>query len=108
MNPCSEQRLALDSALVDGPGTSRQLALRTGCSLVMVQMTLHNMWLAGHVVKLPQRARVPGCKRPVPVYARAVVPVDEADAGQAAMVSLIAAWAGLPGRAQPVALEVAM
>ena len=93
MRPQSEIRVTLAAALVDGKGTTKQLAQRTGWSIGMTRMALHNMWCAGDVEKIEQ-IRVPGVKRPVPVYARATRALDAATCGSTG-VDLIRAWAGL-------------
>jgi len=92
--PFCEERLALEAALVDGPGTSRQLAQRSGVGFKAATATLHNMCTAGDAVKT-HSVRVAGCKRPVPVYARALRG-DDADAAAALagepINELITAW----------------
>lgn len=70
MRPTSEIRLTLAAALVDGGGTTRQLAQRTGWAIGMTRRALDNMVTAGDAAKLSS-VRVPGVKRPVPVYTRA-------------------------------------
>ena len=102
MRPFSEIRLTLDSALVDGGGTSRMLAMRSGWSISATRTALDNMVRAGDACK-PRCVRVPGVKRPVPWYERALPAVGlAAGAGPAQPhMSLIAAWA-MPGcRAAP-------
>lgn len=93
MRPQSEIRVTLAAALVDGKGTTKQLAQRTGWSIGMTRRALDSMCTAGDVQKV-ERIRVPGVKRPVPVYARAVRP-DDAAPRSAAGVDLITAWARL-------------
>lgn len=71
--PCGLQREALLSALDQGPGTTRVLAARAGLQVDDAMRVLDNMVRNG----VPQATvlrheRVPGCKRPVPVYARLV------------------------------------
>lgn len=92
--PYSEIRLDLTAALLDGPGTCRDLAKRTGWSIGLVRVCLRNMVAAGAAVNLDP-VRVPGVRRPVPVYARAPERafLREPDSG---IRDLIAAWAGLP------------
>lgn len=87
MRPVSDIRLGLQAALVDGPGTSRELAQRICAGRQAVTVALDNMVRAGDVAKLPRPVRVPGVKRPVPVYARP----QAADAGP--VQSLLACWA---------------
>ena len=101
--PYSEIRLDITAALVDGPGTCRDLAMRTGWSLGLVRVCLRNMVAAGAAVNI-EPVRVPGVRRPVPVYARAPVRAARAEPAAGGIVDLIAAWAGLP---QPE-LEAAM
>jgi len=93
VRPQSEIRVTLAAALVDGPGTTKQLAQRTGWSIGMTRRSLDYMCAAGDAVKT-HSVRVPGVKRPVPVYARAVRAVDER-ARSAPGIDLIMAWAGL-------------
>lgn len=62
-----EVRKVLFDAMADAPGTSRDLATRTQCGFTVAMWTLRNMVTAGEVEKL-QPVRVPGVKRPVPVY----------------------------------------
>lgn len=93
MRPQSEIRVTLAAALVDGQGTTRELAQRTGWSIGMTRRALDNMCTAGDVVK-SARIRVPGVKRPVPVYARSARPGDDSVQGGSG-VDLIMAWAGL-------------
>lgn len=100
MRPQSEIRVTLAAALVDGGGTSKQLAQRTGWSIGMTMRALDNMVTAGDARKA-RMVRVPGVKRPVPVYERAVRPSDAAVGCGAPGVDLIMAWAGL----QPPALD---
>lgn len=98
MRPQSEIRITLAAALVDGGGTTRQLAQRTGWAIGMTRRALDNMVTAGDVCK-PRSVRVPGVKRPVPVYERAVRPSDAAMCSAGPGVDLIMAWAGLAGPA---------
>lgn len=69
MRPQSEIRVALMAALVDGRGSVRQLAQRTGWSVSRTRTALDNMERADDVEvveMVPQR----GSRRRVPVYAR--------------------------------------
>lgn len=92
MRPQSEVRVDLAAALIDGPGTTRQLAQRTGWSIGMARTALDNMVRSGQACK-GAPVRLPGCKRPVPVYQR---PLPRGDAANdRPFVSLIAAWAGV-------------
>lgn len=90
MRPHSEIRLDLSAALVDGGGTTKQLAQRTGWSIGMTREALNNMCNAGDAHK-PRSVRVPGVKRPVPVYERACRAADLQAAAEP-YISLIAAW----------------
>jgi len=100
LRPHSEIRIDLSAALVDGGGTTRQLAQRTGWSVGLTREALNNMVKAGDAAKL-RSVRVPGVKRPVPVYERAVRP-DVCAANDEPYISLIAAWA------RPLRMEAAM
>ena len=66
--PRGELRTALHEALKAGQGTTRELATRSGVGMTASMRTLDNMVTAGEVAKLDP-VRVPGVKRPVPVYA---------------------------------------
>ncbi|MEY2690638.1 MAG: hypothetical protein RL375_4838 [Pseudomonadota bacterium] len=100
MRPQSEIRVCLSAALVEGGGTTRQLAQRTGWSIGLTREALNNMVKAGDARK--RYVRVQGVCRPVPFYERGLR--DQAAQFDAApLVSLIAAWA-----ARPAALEAAM
>lgn len=88
MRPVSEIRLDLSAALVDGPGTTRDLARRTGWAIGVTREALNNMVRSGAARK-PHSVRVKGVKRPVPVYAR---PLPPPDADGADLQSLISAW----------------
>ena len=93
MRPQSEVRISLAAALVDGPGTTRELACRVGCSIDLAKFTLRDMVKAGDARKT--YTRVAGVCRPVPVYHRAVRATELAR-GDNGFKSLIAAWAGVP------------
>lgn len=90
MRPQSYIRIDLAAAMVDGGGTTRQLAQRTGWSIGMTRTALDNMVRAGDASK-PGSVRVAGVKRPVPLYERAVRPADQ-PASNEPHISLIAAW----------------
>lgn len=92
--PMSEDVVCLMSALVSGPGTTRDLAARTGLGIAAAREALNNMVRRGDAIKGPA-VRVRGVKRPVPVYARGVPDDDGVDAGDE-VVDLIACWAMLP------------
>jgi hypothetical protein len=94
MRPQSEIRVDLSAALVDGPGTTRELAQRTGWSIGLTMIALRNMVSAGDARK--EFRRVPGVCRPVPVYHRAVRAADQVGATSSGIQSLIAAWAAIP------------
>lgn len=89
MRPQSEIRVCLSAALVEGGGTTRQLAQRTGWSIGLTREALNNMARSGDCRK--RYVRVPGVCRPVPFYERAVRASEQAS-GSAPLVSLIAAW----------------
>lgn len=93
--PCGAQRKALLEALDEAPGTSGQLARRAGIDATTVWRTLDNMVRRG----VPQAVvlrheRVPGVKRPVPVYGRLHDP-DRADAANDAGVAAAFAQIGM-------------
>lgn len=90
MRPWGEMRLALDAALVEGGGTTRQLAQRTGGGVALTMITLRDMVRAGDV-KVARMVRVPGVKRPVPFYERACRAQAQDDAEP--LTSLIQLWA---------------
>ncbi len=105
MRPQSEVRLAVAAALIDGRGSVRQLAVRTGWSVGAVRTALDNMERAGDVRVIdtqPQR----GSKRWVPVYARVLLddPAmqddddDTADLGR----TLFSAWFQPDAALQPL------
>ena len=87
--PRGEIRIVLHAALANGPGTTRELALRSGVGISMTRRTLDNMVTAGDASKVDS-VRRPGVKRPVPVYALS------APAGQPAqgldLQAAFAAW----------------
>lgn len=95
MRPHSEIRVTLAAALLDGPGTTRQLAQRTGWSIGLTRCALDNMVRAGDAEK-HESVRMPGVKRPVPVYRRALRHLDVQAANQSPYQSLIEAWAQRP------------
>lgn len=95
MRPHSEIRVDLAAALLDGPGTTCELAMRTGWSIGLTREALNNMVHAGDACK-PCSVRQPGVKRPVPVYARAMRRLDAEAANQAPYQSLLEAWAARP------------
>ena len=95
MRPHSEIRVCLAAALLDGEGTTKQLAQRTGWSIGLTMRALDNMVRAGDVEK-GAPVRLPGVKRPVPVYQRSLKRLDACAANQAPYVSLIEAWATRP------------
>ncbi len=108
MRPQSEIRIELSAALIDGGGTTKQLAQRTGWSIGLTMWALKNMVAAGDARKA-RTVRVPGVKRPVPWYERAerAAPLAASDEPY---ISLIAAWAGtgMPMPAEHAASEAAM
>lgn len=73
MRPIGEASIAVELALANGPGTTRQIACRTGWSIGVMRYTLNNMRRRArspHVVVV-SCAREVGVRRPVPVYALA-------------------------------------
>lgn len=96
--PHSEIRVDLAAALVDGPGTCRQLAQRTGWSIGLTRTALDNMVRAGQACKL-EPVRVAGVKRPVPVYGRPAL-VARTEAPHGPLASVLAAWQRWPSYVQ--------
>lgn len=88
--PRGELRLALRHALEAGPGTTRELAQRSGAGVSASMLTLDNMVTAGEVKKL-EPTRRPGVRRPVPVYALSDTNRSEGTAGSA-LQRLLQAW----------------
>lgn len=93
MPPQSEIRMTLAAALLDSPGTTRQLAQRTGWSIGYTRAALDNMCRAGDACSAT-RVRVPGVNRPVPVYRWAIRPADFADPSSQPVASVTAASLG--------------
>jgi hypothetical protein len=92
MRPHSEARLAAAAALVAGPGTCREIAMRTGWSIGAMRTALTNMVAAGDACRLTPVRRA-GVRRPVPVYGRACR--DGGGVVPARVPDLISVWAGL-------------
>lgn len=69
MRPWSNARLTVAAALIDGGGTTAQLATRTGLAQLLVMRVLDDMVRAGDAAKACT-TRVAGVRRPVPVYER--------------------------------------
>lgn len=96
--PQGEIRVDIAAALIDGPGTTRELAIRTGWSIGLTRQALQDMVRAGDACKL-EPVRCPGVKRPVPVYGRAMR-LQDAIQGHgretAALGSVLAGWARWP------------
>lgn len=67
MSGPGEIRQRLHEMLSAGRGTTRELAARSNVGLQAAMYTLDNMRRAG-VVFVADEVRVPGVKRPVPVY----------------------------------------
>lgn len=88
-------REALSLALKGGHGTTRDLALRSGVGVTSAMYTLRNMVYAGEAVQLDP-VRVPGVKRPVPVYGAAN---EEAAESGGTNWDLITCWAQWPRQA---------
>lgn len=85
--PRGEYRLLIRASIeADGPGTSRQVMQRVCVSMAVATTTLDNMVRASELAVV-DRVRVPGVKRPVPVYG---LPPDREVV--AAPASLQAAW----------------
>jgi hypothetical protein len=97
--PYSEIRLDLAAALVDGGGTTRQLAQRTGWSIGLTRTALDNMVRGGDACKA-RTVRVPGVKRPVPFYERATRAEDATPIQHAPLASIISLWIGAGAAAQ--------
>lgn len=87
-------RQALSVALKGGDGMTRDLALRSGVGVTSAMYTLRNMVVAGEA-RVVGSARVPGVKRPVPVYGAA--DDDGADVGGINW-DLITCWAQWPAQ----------
>lgn len=93
MRPQQDIRLCLAAALIDGGGTSRELARRIGAGREATRQTLGNMVRVGDA-QITRMVRVPGVKRPVPFYERSLpAQVQQADLRCDALPSLIALWA---------------
>ena len=90
MRPQGEVRVAVAAALLDGPATCRELAMRTGWSIGRVRGALMDMVRAGDVA-LADPVRRAGVKRPVPVYRRA----QREAAVREEVPDLVSIWAGL-------------
>ncbi|MDP2007838.1 MAG: hypothetical protein Q8K45_19370 [Rubrivivax sp.] len=92
--PQGEFRRLLVKALQEAPGTSRELAQRTGIAQGVTMHTLDVMVRAGQADST-QRVRRPGVKRPVPFY---VLCADRpAELAEPGYVALTAAWAHCTG-----------
>lgn len=108
MRPHSALRADLSAALIDGGGTSRQLAERIGRPYSnddrALRDTLRAMRVAGEV-HAPRSVRLPGVKRPVPVYERAPAPQQSPAEG---WQTLLQAWMRPSVMASDEAMEAAM
>ena len=91
-----EVRDALCMALKGGSGMTRELAQRSGVGVTSAMYTLRNMVQVGEVSVLDQ-VRVPGVKRPVPVYG--LVEEGAANEGTGTNWDLITCWAQWPAQA---------
>lgn len=92
--PCRMDTLA---ALVDGPGTTREIAQRTGWAIGDTRQALKRLRKSGEVVMLePIKAR--GVKRPVPVYGKAET-APEPQASSADALAMLQAWSMKGARA---------
>lgn len=88
-----EIRERLAEGLSAGAGTTREIAARTGVGREVARRTLDNMRRAAEVV-IVDLARVPGVRRPVPVYGLAD---EQARAAEPAYDwSLVTSWASWP------------
>jgi hypothetical protein len=103
MRPQSEVRVDVAAALLDGPGTVKQLAQRTGWSIGKVRTALDNMVRAGDAREVA-RVRVPGVKQTVPVYGRAVRVADVIAVGHQAVAQVLGGWMRWPSYAQPASM----
>lgn len=91
-----EIRDTLSMALSAGVGTTRDLALRSGVGVSAAMYTLRNMVQAGEVAVV-DTTRVPGVKRPVPVYG--LVDDDSAANDGGINWDLVTCWAQWPAQA---------
>ena len=89
-----EVRDTLRLGLLAGSATTRQLAMSTGVGVTKAMYTLRDMVVAGEVAVV-DRVRVPGVKRPVPLYDLA----DAEPAGDGMNWDLVTCWAQWPGQA---------
>lgn len=92
-----EIRDALGMALKGGHGTTRDLAMRSGVGVSAAMYTLRNMVDAGEACRLPP-VRVPGVKRPVPVYGPAEHD-DAANEDGGINWDLVTCWSQWPAQA---------
>lgn len=88
-----EIRNTLQLSLASGHGTTRDLALRTGVGVTKAMYTLRDMVQAGEAL-VARTVRVPGVKRPVPVYASVG---DAPHQAHGVNWDLITCWAQWPG-----------
>lgn len=91
MRPPGEIREALWRGFESGPATTRELAMRTGVGVSAARMTLDNMRRA-ELVQVVHEVRVPGVRRPVPVYDRHTAAAERAGLDW----SLVTCWAQFP------------
>lgn len=89
-----EVRDALCMALKGAGGTTRDLAMRAGIGVTSAMYTLDNMVRSGEA-RVVDLARVPGVKRPVPVYGLALDDDDGVGDGGIDW-SLITCWGQWP------------
>lgn len=90
-----EVRNTLQLGLLAGRATTRVLAMRTGVGVTKAMYTLRDMVVAGEAV-VAHTVRVPGVKRPVPVYDL----VEQAPATEQGMNwDLVTCWAQWPRQA---------
>lgn len=105
MRPQSEVRIDVSAALLDGPGTVKQLAQRTGWSIGKVRTALDNMVRAGDA-REQGRVRVPGVKQSVPVFERCVRVSDAIAVSHQAVAQVLSGWTRWPSFTAQAGLEV--
>lgn len=90
-----EVRESLCLQLQAGGGTTRDLALRSGVGVTKAMYTLRDMVTAGEA-RVADTVRVPGVKRPVPVYD---LVTDNTSTAAGLNWDLITCWAQWPDQA---------
>lgn len=105
MRPQGDIRLLASAALIDGGGTTRQIAERIGAGRHATHVAICNMRKAGDV-EVTRTVRVPGVKRPVPFYERAQATSSAGDEpAHEPLLSLIALWATPAGPCSSISDE---